>query len=86
MMTRVIGLEEGEEGILAVSFGPGIMDTDMQSTIRSSSEDNFKDLERFKKFKENGDLLTPLTVAKAIKRLVEEPVTQGGLVSVKDYL
>ncbi len=86
MMTRVIGLEEGDEGILALSFGPGIMDTDMQSTIRSSSEDNFKDLERFKKFKENGDLLTPLTVAKVIKRLVEEPVIQGSLVSVKDYL
>ncbi len=86
MMTRVIGLEEGDDGILAVSFGPGIMDTDMQSTIRSSSEEDFKDLERFKQFKENGNLLTPLVVAGAIKRLIEEPVVQGALVNVKDYL
>lgn len=86
MMTRVIGLEEGNEGILAVSFGPGIMDTDMQSVIRSSSEEDFKDLERFKKFKENGNLLTPAVVAGAIKRLIEEPVEQGALVNVKEYL
>lgn len=86
MMTRVIGLEEGNEGILAVSFGPGIMDTDMQSLIRSSSEEDFKDLERFKKFKENGNLLTPEVVAGAIKRLIEEPVEQGALVNVKEYL
>lgn len=86
MMTKVIGLEEGDEGILAVSFGPGIMDTDMQSVIRSSSEEDFKDLERFKKFKENGNLLTPSVVAGAIKRLIEEPVEQGALVNVKDYI
>lgn len=86
MMTRVIGLEEGDDGILAVSFGPGIMDTDMQSVIRSSSEEDFKDLERFKKFKENGNLLTPEVVAGAIKRLVNEPVEQGALVNVKDYI
>lgn len=86
MMTRVIGLEEGDEGILALSFGPGIMDTDMQATIRSSAEEDFKDLERFKKFKEDGNLLTPRVVAGAIKRLIEEPVVQGALVNVKDYL
>lgn len=86
MMTRVIGLEEGTEGILAVSFGPGIMDTDMQSVIRASSEEDFKDIERFRKFKENGNLLTPETVAGAIKKLIEEPVEQGALVNVKDYI
>lgn len=86
MMTRVIGLEEGEAGIRAISFGPGIMDTDMQSTIRSSSEEDFKDLARFKGFKENGDLLTPETVAAIVKRLTVEDVAQGAIVSVKDYL
>ena len=86
MMTRVIGLEEGDDGILAISFGPGIMDTDMQSTIRSSSEEDFKDIERFKKFKENGDLLTPEIVAGVLKRLTSEPVAQGAIVGVKDYL
>lgn len=86
MMTRVIGLEEGEDGIKAVSFGPGIMDTDMQATIRSSAEDDFKDLERFKQFKQNGDLLSAETVAAVICRLAEAEVAQGAIVSVKDYL
>lgn len=86
MMTRVIALEEGDDGILAVSFGPGIMDTGMQSTIRASSEEDFRDIERFKKFKENGDLLTPEVVAAVIKRLTTEAVAQGAIVSVKDYL
>lgn len=86
MMTRVIGLEEGENGIKAISFGPGIMDTAMQATIRSSSEDDFKDLERFKQFKQNGDLLSAETVAAVIVKLAEAEVEQGAVVSVKDYL
>lgn len=86
MMTRVIGLEEGAEGIQAASFGPGIMDTDMQVTIRSSSAEDFKDIERFKGFKENGNLLTPQYVADVLKRfLIDTPFEQGAVVSVKDY-
>lgn len=86
MMTRVIGLEEGDDGIKALSFGPGIMDTDMQGVIRSSSEEDFRDIEQFKGFKANGDLLTPEQVAAVLARLVKEDFEQGGIVSVKDYL
>ena len=86
MMTRVIGLEEGVDGIKALSFGPGIMDTDMQGVIRSSSEEDFKDIEQFKGFKANGDLLTPDQVAEVLARLVRDDFEQGGIVSVKDYL
>ncbi len=86
MMTRVIGLEEGEQGILAISFGPGIMDTDMQGEIRSSDEDSFKDVAQFKDFKTNGDLLAPEVVAAVLARLSFEKIDQGALVNVKDFL
>lgn len=86
MMTRVIGLEEGEDGIRALSFGPGIMDTDMQGVIRSSNEEDFKDVAEFRGFKENGSLLTPEKVAQVLANLVSDPFEQGGIVSVKDYL
>lgn len=86
MMTRVIGLEEGEDGILAISFGPGIMDTDMQGVIRSKDEADFKDIETFKAFKENGSLLSTAAVAKALVKLVGSRVENGAIVSVNDYL
>lgn len=86
MMTRVIGLEEGEEGILAISFGPGIMDTDMQGVIRSKDEADFKDIEAFKAYKENGSLLAASEVAGALAKLVTLKVENGAIVSVKDYI
>lgn len=86
MMTRVIGLEEGEAGILAISFGPGIMDTDMQGVIRTKEAADFKDIETFKAFKENGNLLSAAVVAKALAKLVNIQVENGAIVSVQDYL
>lgn len=86
MMTRVIGLEEGENGIVAISFGPGIMDTDMQGVIRSKDEADFKDIETFKGFKENGNLLSAAKVASALVKLIHLKIENGAIVSVNDYL
>lgn len=88
MMTKVVALEEGENGLKCISFGPGIMDTDMQKTIRSSSEENFKDIEMFKDFKTDGKLLSAGIVAQKILYLLdtEDDFEQGGLVNVSDYI
>lgn len=88
MMTRVVALEAGENGVKCISFGPGIMDTDMQATIRSSSEDDFKDVEMFKGFKSDGKLLAASVVAEKVQYLLdtEDDFEQGGLVNVTDYI
>ncbi len=86
MMTRSIGLEQGEEGVRAISFGPGIMDTGMQAEIRSSSKEDFADLERFIGFKEEGALRKPEDVAAVVVQLLNDPaMKQGGIVDVRDF-
>jgi benzil reductase ((S)-benzoin forming) len=53
-----------------VIFNPGIMDTEMQAQIRSSSEKDFPEVSRFIGFKHSGDLRSPKTVGAAVARLV----------------
>lgn len=88
MMTKVVALEAGENGAKCISFGPGIMDTDMQATIRSSSEEDFKDVEKFKGFKSDGKLLKASVVAEKVHYLLytEDDFEHGGLVNVSDYI
>ena len=66
MWTRSLADEGSNHGISAVSVAPGIVDTDMQATIRSVSADDFPMVERFISFHENGDLVAPDDVAKAL--------------------
>ncbi|WP_449620389.1 (S)-benzoin forming benzil reductase [Robertmurraya sp. Marseille-Q9965] len=55
---------------IMIGFSPGIMDTDMQQTIRSSSKEAFHDIEKFKSYKEEGQLRSAEAVAKALVDLL----------------
>ena len=69
------------------SFGPGIMDTQMQEQIRSTDESNFVDVEKFRAYKDEGHLLPPSVVAKIVTDLLDkEAFPNGQIVSVQDYL
>ena len=54
MFTRTFGFEQEDEElpVRMISFSPGVMDTDMQAVIRSSSKEDFHDIERFRNLKE----------------------------------
>ena len=54
-MTECLDLEERDHGLRAYSIAPGVIDTDMQAMIRSSSVEDFPDLPRFRRRKEEGD-------------------------------
>jgi benzil reductase ((S)-benzoin forming) len=89
MFTKTTGLElENQQSqIKVIGYSPGIMDTEMQSTIRSSSEDAFAELNTFKDFKEKGMLRTPAVVANALVQLVlERKVENGKIYYVNDLL
>ncbi|NCU18053.1 (S)-benzoin forming benzil reductase [Pallidibacillus pasinlerensis] len=66
--TRVIDLEQQEEpyGVKAISLAPGIIDTEMQATIRQSNKKDFDSVETFIQYKEKGDLSSPEETAKKI--------------------
>jgi NAD(P)-dependent dehydrogenase (short-subunit alcohol dehydrogenase family) len=82
-MTEVVALEEAEAGLLtAYSVAPGIIDTDMQELIRSTSADRFPDVERFKQLKADDAFATPESVAARLLELAFDPAAARDEVSI----
>ncbi|HJV15993.1 MAG TPA: SDR family NAD(P)-dependent oxidoreductase, partial [Bacillales bacterium] len=72
MHTKVVALEQenGKSSHKIIAFSPGIMDTDMQGSIREANEDAFAEINKFIGFKLNSDLRQPSVVAKALVDLI----------------
>ncbi|WP_163379907.1 SDR family NAD(P)-dependent oxidoreductase [Cyclobacterium sp. SYSU L10401] len=58
-------------GFRLFALSPGIIDTPMQETIRSASEENFSSLSKFKSFKSEGALSTAEEVALKVQFLID---------------
>lgn len=73
MFTRVTNLDEARRPYPAklVSLAPGIIDTEMQSTVRAAAADQFPDVERFRTMKDQGQLVSPGAAAKRIRSYLE---------------
>ncbi|MCA0969726.1 (S)-benzoin forming benzil reductase [Halobacillus litoralis] len=71
--TKTLALEQEGNGHVIIAYSPGVMDTDMQEEIRSSSEDAFRDVEKFKQMKEEGALRSPTEVAAVLLDLLNDP-------------
>ena len=82
MLTRTIALEqeESENRVRVIAIYPGIVDTDMQVKIRSTKKEHFADVDRFIKFKEDGDLLSAEVSAQKIIDLWMDPEVVNGTV------
>ena len=72
LFTETVGIEQGyqEHAVRILSLAPGIVDTEMQSELREATSEEFRDVDRFIAFHENGDLVHPEVVAKDIVRLL----------------
>ena len=79
MATRVVALESEVRGapVEAVSLAPGVIDTGMQSTVRSVSHEDFVDVERFRQMKAEGALRSADDVAADILRAEEDGRLKG---------
>lgn len=86
--SETIYLEELEKGrnIRVYSIAPGVVDTDMQKTIRSADPQHFSSLSQFEGLFSKGELQPPEMIARElldfILREVEGPVVR----SVKDLV
>nr|WP_279401611.1 SDR family NAD(P)-dependent oxidoreductase [Piscibacillus salipiscarius] len=90
MYTQTSALEAEEAGSkdLHIAFSPGIMDTSMQEEIRNSDEDQFKLVDQFKQYKEEGKLRSPKEVADILTELIGKPseIENGKIYSVYDLV
>lgn len=89
MYTETVALEQKEQKTehKVIAFNPGIMDTNMQEKIRSSSEEQFADVNRFKGYKENNELKDAMTVGGVLVDIIldETNIDNGKIYNVKDY-
>ncbi|MBP2076697.1 (S)-benzoin forming benzil reductase [Oceanobacillus polygoni] len=89
MYTKTVALEQEElkTDHKVIAFSPGIMDTDMQEKIRSSSEAAFADVEKFKEFKGNNLLKdTDLVGGVVVDILTDDEVENGKIYHVRNYI
>lgn len=89
LFSRNVAVEQAEAAYPAkiCSFGPGIMDTAMQGEIRSIDKNDFIHVDTFRRYKEEGKLLSPDQVAKVIIDLLEtNDFPDGKVTDVSKYL
>ncbi|MEH7418908.1 (S)-benzoin forming benzil reductase [Neobacillus drentensis] len=89
MFTQTAAIEQAElkTDNTIIGFSPGVMDTNMQETIRSSSKDAFNELDKFKEYKEKNLLLETDAVASALVNLVLRGNPESGKVyHIKELL
>ena len=73
--TRCSALDEAQKphGAKLVSLAPGVIDTDMQSQLRSGDAAAFPDLQRFVELKRQGQLSSPEAAAQRVLAWLERP-------------
>jgi benzil reductase ((S)-benzoin forming) len=68
------------------SCAPGVVDTNMQTVIRSASETEFKLVEHFKELKANNGLSSTKEVAFKLKKIIDKPQSFPlTILSVRDF-
>lgn len=77
-LSECLALEEGGSGLRVLSVAPGVIDTDMQRTIRETPEAAFPDRERFLQLKRDEAFNSPAFVAEQLLRLAFDPTERGG--------
>lgn len=85
--TEVLVKEQSTKAnpIKATSIAPGIIDTDMQSVIRSHSEEYFPNVDRFIDYKNTGKLSSPeATAAALINYLHSEKMGTFAITDIRD--
>ncbi len=88
MWVQVAGAEQEAESrpVTVASIAPGVVDTDMQASIRSSSEADFPAVDNFRSMHRDGELRSPQEVAAIYWKFCQQEGQPQGLVGSVDSL
>ena len=88
MMTKTIALEQNElsNGVKCIAIKPGVVDTNMQTTIRKTTATEFKNVQRFIDLKENNELYSPEFVANRIYQIdLQNQLENGAIIDIRKF-
>jgi benzil reductase ((S)-benzoin forming) len=88
IFSRTVSVEQKEtkNPVEVISFAPGVVDTEMQSEIRSTEEEDFINLPQFRELYEAGILQDAETVGKFIADYLQsDRFEDGGVVDIRDF-
>ncbi|WP_165555976.1 SDR family NAD(P)-dependent oxidoreductase [Kribbella pittospori] len=80
---RTVGAEQPPNGCRVIAVAPGVVDTAMQSEIRSTDPDSFPSVARFQDLKQSGALATPDSAATGIWSLLNRPLPNGSCIDLR---
>lgn len=82
---RNVGAEQEERGgVRVAAIAPGVMATAMQEEIRSTDENHFPNVERFRTLHDDGVLVEPEEAAERIWQVIERGVKPGAVLDIRD--
>ena len=85
MLTRQVVADAQATELRAISVRPGVIDTGMQTFMRSQSREAFGNVDMFRDFHASGALVPPdVVAAKIVDRLVEGAVENGRCYSYRE--
>ncbi len=87
MFSQTIQQEQNVRGtgVKVFALSPGVVDTAMQAHIREADEQQFSNIQRFRDYKEKGELATPEVVGKKIVQFLHNTDKYNEvIVSVRD--
>ncbi len=82
-LTNVVQLEEEKNGLRAYSVAPGIVDTDMQSLIRSCTPEQFPMVQKFHELKQENAFSSTEFVARSLLAIAFDPAARPDEVCVR---
>lgn len=88
MWVRTVGAEQAlvENGARVLSIGPGVVATNMQAQIRSSSTEQFPQVQDFRKLADDGILASPQDVGAKLWEISNSDAWESGAVmDVSDF-
>ncbi|NVK52311.1 MAG: SDR family NAD(P)-dependent oxidoreductase [Flavobacteriaceae bacterium] len=88
MITKTTALEQSEliNGVKCIAIYPGVVDTNMQTAIRKTTEAEFKSVQRFRELKEKNELFSTKFVANKIYHLaVSDILHNGTIIDVRKF-
>ena len=88
MFTQCVGIEQEERqsNVKIISIAPGVIETNMQESIRATNIEDFIYKERFVQMKEQGTLQTPEAAAKKLIRIfLQEELQNGQVIDIRDF-